>query len=300
MQAGARITRKYDWRDMPIHAVIETGGSAMPQCIKALIRASAAAGFVLVSAAAATAEDNPLQNGSAWEDLKSLVQNAASAAEDKGILILDAPVRAMDPAFVPVHLTQPDGAPPIRTLTVIIDENPAPVAAEMTLGAAMMPLDMEIRMRVNAYSNVRAVATTDTASILAGRYVKATGGCAAPASKDLEAMLAEMGQMRFQIISSEQTGTAVRHMAKLMLRHPNTTGFQRDQVTLLNIPAHFIDVLEVRQGDDLLFKVEAGISISEDPVFQFRFTDNGADTVTVHAEDTDGNVFDESFTMLGL
>jgi sulfur-oxidizing protein SoxY len=294
-----RITRKYDWRGSPIRAVIGQGGSAMPKSIQALIRASATAAL-LVGAPVAHAEENPLQNGAAWDDLKSMIPNGAEAVEDTEILILDAPVRAMDPAFVPVRLTQPDGAPPILTLTVMIDENPAPVAAELTLGAAMMPLDMEVRMRVNAYSNVRAIATTDSASVLAGRYVKATGGCAAPASKDLEAMLAEMGQMRFQIISSEDTGSALRHTAKLMLRHPNTTGFQRDQVTLLNIPAHFIDVLEVRQGDDLLFKVEAGISISEDPVFQFRFTDNGADTITVHAEDTDGNVFDQSFPMVGL
>jgi sulfur-oxidizing protein SoxY len=271
----------------------------MPKRIPALIRASAAA-VLLLGPIVAHAEENPLQNGAAWDDLKSMVPNGTEAVEDTEILLLDAPVRAMDPAFVPVHLTQGEGAAAIRTLTVIIDENPAPVAAEITLGAAMMPLDMEIRMRVNAYSNVRAIATTDTASVLAGRYVKATGGCAAPASKDLEAMLAEMGQMRFQIIASEETGSAVRHTAKLMLRHPNATGFQRDQVTLLNIPAHFIDVLEVRQGDDLLFKVEAGISISEDPVFQFRFTDNGADTVTVHAEDTDGNVFDQSFPLVGL
>lgn len=270
-----------------------------PLC--ALFRASAVAGLVLVCfAPAIQADGNPLQDGPAWEDLKGLVQNAATATEDSGILTLDAPVRAMDPAFVPVHLTQPAGAPPIRTLTVLIDENPAPVAAEITLGPAMMPLDLEVRMRVNAYSNVRAIATTDSASVLAGRYVKATGGCAAPASKDLEAMLAEMGQMRFQILASEPAGTTLRHTAKLMLRHPNTTGFQRDQVTLLNIPAHFVDVLEVWQGADLLFRVEAGISISEDPVFQFRFTDNGAETITVHAEDTDGNVFDASFPMAGL
>jgi sulfur-oxidizing protein SoxY len=272
----------------------------MPQRIQALIRTAAAAGLMLLYAPVVQADENPLQSGAVWEDLKGLVQNGADAVENNQILTLDAPVRAMDPAFVPVHLMQPDGAPPIRTLTVVIDENPAPVAAEMTLGPAMMPLDLEIRMRVNAYSNVRAIGTTDSASVLAGRYVKATGGCAAPASKDLAAMQAEMGQMRFQILSSEQIGTKLRHTGKLMLRHPNATGFQRDQVTLLNIPAHFIHLLEIRQGQDLLFKVEAGISISEDPVFQFRFTDNGADTVTVHAEDTDGNVFDESFPMAGL
>jgi sulfur-oxidizing protein SoxY len=273
----------------------------MFQSFRSLIRTSAVAGLVLLCAAPVVhAQENPLLDGPAWDDLKDLVQNGSTAIENSEVLTLDAPVRAMDPAFVPVHLTQPPGAPPIQALTVVIDENPAPVAAEITLGPAMMPLDLEVRMRVNAYSNVRAIATTDNASVLAGRYVKATGGCAAPASKDLEAMLAEMGQMRFQILSTEQDGAALRHMAKLMLRHPNTTGFQRDQVTLLNIPAHFVDVLEVRQGNDLLFKVEAGISISEDPVFQFQFTDNGADTITVHAEDTDGNVFDESFPLTGL
>jgi sulfur-oxidizing protein SoxY len=273
----------------------------MSPSIWSLTRGCAAVGLALLCAApAVNAQENPLLNGAAWDDLKGLVLDGEEAIENAEVLILDAPVRAMDPAFVPVHLTQPPGAPPIQTLTVVIDENPAPVAAEITLGPAMMPLDLEVRMRVNAYSNVRAIAVTDSASVLAGRYVKATGGCAAPASKDLEAMLSEMGQMRFQILSSEPDGAKLRHTAKLMLRHPNTTGFQRDQVTLLNIPPHFVDVLEVRQGDDLLFKVEAGISISEDPVFQFRFTDNGADTITVHAEDTDGNVFDESFPMAGL
>ena len=255
---------------------------------------------IMLCPAPALAQDNPLVDSTAWEELKELVPDGDTATENSDVLLLDAPTRAMDPAFVPVHLTQPPGAPAIRALTVVIDENPAPVAAEITLGPAMLPLDMELRLRVNAYSNIRAIAVTDTASVLAGRYVKASGGCAAPASKDLEALQAEMGQMRFQILSSEPEGTKVRHTAKLMLRHPNTTGFQRDQVTLLNIPAHFVDVLEVRQGDDLLFKVTAGISISEDPVYQFRFLDNGAERITVHAEDTDGNVFDQSFPMTGL
>ena len=264
-----------------------------------LVASAIIGGLLAIHVPAARAE-SPLQDGPAWDDLKSMVENGAAAVENAEILTLAAPVRAMDPAFVPVHLTQAAGAPAIQTVTLIIDENPAPVAAEITLGPAMMPLDMELRIRVNAYSNVRAVATTDTSSVMEGSFVKATGGCAAPASKDLEAMLAEMGQMRFQILDTTEGKAGPRHMAKLMLRHPNTTGFQRDQVTLLNIPAHFIDVLEVRQGTDLLFSVEAGISISEDPVFQFQFTDNGADAVTVHAEDTEGNVFDQSFPLVGL
>ncbi|WP_342759287.1 thiosulfate oxidation carrier complex protein SoxZ [Paracoccus sp. S3-43] len=71
-----------------------------------------------------------------------------------------------------------------------------------------------------------------------------------------------------------------RTIGTLMIRHPNFSGLQRDQATLLNIPAHFIDRLKVRQG--------------EDPVFRFAYAPNGQ-PVRVHAEDTDGNTWDQSF-----
>ena len=52
-----------------------------------------------------------------------------------------------------------------------------------------------------------------------------------------------------------------------MIRHPNNSGLQRDQVSLLYIPANFVDELRVWQGDALLFGMKSGISISEDPNF---------------------------------
>lgn len=67
---------------------------------------------------------------------------------------------------------------------------------------------------------------------------------------------------------------------------------QRGQITHLFIGANFITQLEVKQGDDLLFALDGGISVSENPVFRFSYTDNGAPDFTVHAVDTDGNVFD--------
>ena len=76
-----------------------------------------------------------------------------------------------------------------------------------------------------------------------------------------------------------------------MIRHPNNSGLQRDQVSLLYIPAHFVDELRVWQGDALLFSMEAGISISEDPNFRFTYIPNGAATFKVEAKDTDGKVF---------
>lgn len=78
-----------------------------------------------------------------------------------------------------------------------------------------------------------------------------------------------------------------------MIRHPNYSGLQRDQITQLFITAHFIDTLEVHQGDDLLFTMTGGISISENPVFRFHYDDNGSETLNIRATDTEGNVFEQ-------
>lgn len=82
-----------------------------------------------------------------------------------------------------------------------------------------------------------------------------------------------------------------------MIRHPNYSGLQRDQVSLMMIPARFIDRLEVTQGEELLFSMTGGISISEDPVFTFRYRDNGAGEVTVRAVDTEGVEFGATFPL---
>ena len=52
--------------------------------------------------------------------------------------------------------------------------------------------------------------------------------------------------------------------------------------------------LEVRQGEDLLFTLQAGISISEDPVFRFAYRPNGQ-PIHVRAEDTEGNRWNQTF-----
>ena len=232
---------------------------------------------------------SPLQPSPAWPDIRAtLLTPDADPPEDAAILTLDAPARADDPALVPVHITQPPGAPPIEKLALVIDQNPAPVAATFTLGEALMPLDLEVRVRVNAYSDVRAVAwLKDGRTVMAGRFVKASGGCAAPANKTAAA--SDMGRMRLK----SQPAPDGRTEATLMIRHPNNSGLQRDQVTLLNIPAMFIQTMEVRQGEAPWLTMDAGISISEDPVFRFAVTP-GQGPVTVHAEDTDGHVFDQT------
>jgi sulfur-oxidizing protein SoxY len=82
-----------------------------------------------------------------------------------------------------------------------------------------------------------------------------------------------------------------RREAQIMVRHPNNSGLQRDQLTHLYIPAHFVDELRVWQGDRLMLTIEGGISISEDPNIRFSYAPNGAATLRAEARDTNGQTF---------
>lgn len=246
--------------------------------------------FALLAAPALAQNiENPLQPSALWDDMReSVIGTNEEPPVDPAVLLLEAPKRADNPALVPVHITQPPGAPAVTALALVVDGNPAPVAAEFTFGPALMPLDFEVRVRVDSYSDVRAIATlADGRKVMAGRFVRASGGCAAPAGKSMDQVRATMGEMRFR-----QATEGDRDIGTLMIRHPNFSGLQRDQVTLLTIPAEFIQTLEVRQDGAELFTMNAGISISEDPVFRFAYQGHGP--VTVHAQDTEGRVWDQS------
>jgi sulfur-oxidizing protein SoxY len=98
--------------------------------------------------------------------------------------------------------------------------------------------------------------------------------------------------MRFrQFVKSGDGPASALREAQIMIRHPNNSGLQRDQVTLLYIPAFFVRELRVWQGNDLVLAMDGGISISEDPNIRFNYLPSGAGTFRVEATDTDGHVF---------
>ena len=96
-----------------------------------------------LSAGPALGADNPLQPSPAWDEMRlAVIGTETEPPVDPAVLDLDAPMRADNPALVPIRITQPPGAPAITRLALVIDENPAPVAAEFTLGPATAPLDL--------------------------------------------------------------------------------------------------------------------------------------------------------------
>lgn len=242
---------------------------------------------------------------SAW-DAVAFYQWPDREMEASGLVRLEAPERAQDAALVPItmSLALPEGDPRrVERLTLVIDENPSPLAAEFTLGEAAGVSEISTRVRVDSYSHVHAVAELSDGSLhVAERFVKASGGCSAPMLKDPEAALAGLGEMRLRRFDGEVgaalVGDAELAEAQLMIRHPNNSGLQRDPLTLYPIPAHFVEAFEVTQGDDLILSMRGGISISEDPSFRFDYRPTG-EAIHVRAADTEGATFEGDWPASG-
>jgi sulfur-oxidizing protein SoxY len=229
-----------------------------------------------------------------WPELARDIFNGRQLADGAGLIAIDMPYRAEDAAIVPVTLrtTLPPGdSRTVKAITLVIDQNPAPVAATFQVGAGVTMIST--RVRVDSYTNVHAVAETSDGQLYVSTvFVKASGGCSAPTTKNGEQAEANLGQMRFRQFAKASDGPAsAPREAQIMVRHPNNSGLQRDQLTLLYIPAFFVRELRVRQGDELVLAMDGGISISEDPNIRFSYRPNGATTFQVEAVDTSGHVF---------
>jgi len=224
-----------------------------------------------------------------WPDLVRDVFAGRPLAEGTGLIAIDMPARAEDAGIVPVTLSTiiPPGDKRVPVaFTLVIDMNPAPVAATFKLGPGVTTIST--RVRVNDYTNVHAVAElSDGQLYVASTFVKASGGCSAPMAKNSEEATANRGQMRFRQFARSSADPK----AQIMIRHPNNSGLQRDQITHLYIPLFIVRELRLWQGDQLLFEMQGGISISEDPNFRFSYRPNGAATFRAEAIDTEGHVF---------
>jgi sulfur-oxidizing protein SoxY len=242
-----------------------------------------------MASAPAIADDDP------WPDIRRDVFANRDIAEEDGTITLEAPYRAEDAAVVPLTMRIPASvAANVKSLTLVIDKNPAPVAATFTFGKAAGDGErmLSTRVRIDMYSNVRAVIeTTDGKLHMTTKYVKASGGCSAPAGKDMDEALANIGKMQIKSFAPAADRTPGTREAQVMIRHPNYTGMQMDQLTREYTPAKFVQELEVKRGGELVFRMDSGISISENPHFRFTFASSSDDTLEVTAKDTDGKVF---------
>jgi sulfur-oxidizing protein SoxY len=239
-----------------------------------------------------------------WPGLVQDIFDNRAMEDGSGVIALEMPARAEDAAIVPVTLrVKPtsDASRRVVAITLVIDQNPAPMAARFKLGTDANVSEISTRVRVNSYTNVHAVAeASDGKLYMVETYVKAAGGCSAPAAKNAEEAKGRLGQMRYRQFAKPEGDTASgTREAQVMVGHPNNSGLQMDQVTQLYIPAFYVDRLQLWQDDSPVLSMEGGISISEDPNIRFTYVSNGAKTFRVEAKDTDGHLFKREWKVDG-
>jgi sulfur-oxidizing protein SoxY len=269
------------------------GGLLRLLCIAGLV--SAALGARVAPAATPEAYDP-------WPGLVQDIFNNRPMNDGSDVIGIEIPYRAEDAAIVPVTLRNklaPSDDRRLISITLVIDQNPAPMAAKFELGKDAKVSEISTRVRVNNYTDVHAVAElSDGKLYMTKTYVKASGGCSAPAAKNPDEAKNRIGQMRYrQFAKADQGPTSGVREAQIMIGHPNNSGLQMDQVTQLYIPAFFINELHLWQDDSLVLSVEGGISISEDPNIRFTYVSNGAKHFRAEAKDTQGHVFQHEWTV---
>ena len=178
----------------------------------------------------------------------------------------------------------------IEKIWLIVDNNPSPIAAVFNFTLESGRADIETRIRVEEYTYVRVVALTNDGKLsMVANYVKASGGCSAPASKDAVAAKANLGKMRVRVV--EMTDASHPALAQLMISHPNDSGLAMDQVTRSYATPHFVRSVEIRYGGKLVMNADVDFSISENPNFRFYFVPEGGGELDVKVVDNQDLLF---------
>lgn len=242
--------------------------------------------FQAATGAAYAATDDAARQAR-WDELKQSVFHGKEVGDSGGQIGIETVDRATDAAMVPVTITIAEPLrKSIRALYFIIDDNPAPVAAVFRFGPAADPANVATRVRIEDYTYLHAVGElADGKLVGAARFIKAAGGCAAPAASDQEAAMKRLGKMKLTFQGTAQPGGPVS--AQLLIAHPNNSGMQMDQVTRNYIPADFIQNVAINYAGETVLTIETGIAISEDPNFRFSFLPKAAGSLHVEFDDSD-------------
>lgn len=242
--------------------------------------------------AATTVEEDMLWTGS----LQQAYFGDRPIMQSDDVVVLEAPDRAEDAAIVPISITSKFAQSEdhyIKTIYVFIDKNPGPLTGTFHFTPASGRADLAFRVRVNTYSPIRVIAETNSGDLhMSRRFVKATGGCSAPAGADIDAAMARLGKLKLRTSGVEHPAEPVG--VQLMISHPNLSGMQMDQVTRMFAPAHFVRRIKVSFDGEDIFSAETSFGISENPNFRFFFVPEHEGELSAEVLDTNDLTFSQT------
>ena len=233
---------------------------------------------MLAYAPAAFAADDAQTSG-AWHALREAYYGGREIGEvDETLMSLAAPASTPDPSATPVTIRfGAQAAGKVRQVRLIIDHNPSPVAATMQLEQGVPIDEVELRIRVDRATSVRAIAELDDGRLeMRSAWVNASGGCSSPPSA---AGAGALGDIRFR------PGAGGRAL-QVSLRHPNNSGFQIDPLSGDAIPPHFVLHMRLRSGEQTLLDADTGISLAENPTVRIASEQGFSAPLTLDAVDS--------------
>ncbi len=252
---------------------------------------------LLVTASAASLRKSA---GPAWDEVQAHVFSGRTMQDAGDVVQLSAPTRPTNQSAVPIAIEAAfkDGRT-IRAVTLIVDQNPTPVAAVFDIGGKRDHLKLATTLRLNAATDVRAIVeASDGTLYMADRFVKFAGGqasCSAPPMGDPKEIAANMGRMTFQALGKRAAATEITPSARIAVSHPNHTGMVLDQLTLLYVPLRIVTDLEVVQGEERVFAMKGSMTLSQNPSIDFDYRVNGAETMRIFVKDSDGASWERTF-----
>ncbi len=226
-------------------------------------------------------------SSSEWERLREhlFATRPIEANPDASAVQLIVPLRAAYGASVPVKIVSKlpqKEALYVRRLYVLVDKNPSPVAAVLDLTPEVGQADFETRLRVDEYSHVRVVSELSNGQLHTdSRYVKTSGGCSAPPNRDA---LHLIGKTVIKLTGALRLNEP--NTADVTVVHPNDTGFELNQVTVMYIPPHFVSTIKVSFARRKVFDAELDFSVSENPTWRFNFVPHAGGELRAEVTDS--------------
>ena len=258
---------------------------------------AAATGAALVCQRLAAAEE---AGERAWDAIREHLFQQREILPGHNVVKVIAPVRPPNSGDVTVRIESlfPQSAERfVKKHHLVIDENPSPVAGVFTLSPQSGLANVATRIRVNAYSDVRAITEISDGSLyMDSMLVKASGGCSSPPMKSDPLMKLTMGKTT---LIDEGKTAAGPHKFHVSVIHPSYSGLQKDQLTHLFIPPHYVENVEVRNREgETVFAASGDISFSENPSFGFHYTPRADDVLSVKVTDSRKKVFESQWPVL--
>jgi sulfur-oxidizing protein SoxY len=209
-----------------------------------------------------------------WDRLSAKLFPGKKIQSGSGMVQLIAPLRAAYGASVPVKVVSKIAQTPslyVRRVHIVVDKNPSPIAAVLDLTTDAGQADFETRLRVDEYSHVRVISELSNGELHTdSRYVKTSGGCSAPPNREA---LHLIGKTMFKLPSGVAMNAPTT--ADVTVIHPNDTGFELNNVTVMFIPPHFVRSIKVSYAGKKVFDADLDFSVSENPTLRFNFVPRG-------------------------